>query len=78
MILPSSPPGEPTASLHAIYEQDGDSIDTVRGVFTEGKAIYPGSAFDEKTHIQIAVRNPECIKGVFRVPKTQLQKWKRR
>ena len=33
----------------------------------------PSSGFYEKTHIQIAVRNPDCIKGIFRVPQTQLQ-----
>jgi hypothetical protein len=64
--------------LHTIYEESGDRIDTVRGVFTEGNPVYPGSAFDEKTHIQIAVRNPDCIKGVFRVPRAQLKKWRGR
>ena len=39
--------------------------DSVRGVFTEGKEMYPGSALQEKTHIQICVRNPNCIKGYF-------------
>lgn len=42
-------------------------IDSVRGIFTEGDPIYAGSAFLEKTHVQIAVVNPECIKAVFRV-----------
>lgn len=41
-------------------------IDTVRGVFQEGQRIYPNAGFMEKTHTQIAVRNPACIKGVFR------------
>ena len=58
--------------LHAIYEEQGAYVDTVRGVFAEGKEIYPGSGFDSKTHIQIAVRNPDCIKGVFRVPTAHL------
>ncbi len=58
--------------LHAIYEDQGGFIDTVRAVFTEGEVIYPGAAFDAKTHIQVAVRNPDCIKGVFRVPKAHL------
>jgi len=49
------------------------SIDTVKGVFIEGGPIYDGSGFYEKTHIQIAVSNPECIKGVFRVPDAQLR-----
>lgn len=40
--------------------------DSVRGVFWEGNAPYPGSCFKEQTHVQICVRNPNCIKGVFR------------
>ena len=59
--------------LHAIHEMQGGFIDTVRAVFTEGQEIYPGAGFDAKSHIQVAVRNPACIKGVFRVPKAHLQ-----
>ena len=58
--------------LHAIYEAQGGSIETVRAVFTEGQPIYPGAGFDAKTHVHIAVRNPDCIKGVFRVPPNHL------
>lgn len=47
-------------------------FDTVKGVFIEGERIYPQSGFFEKTHIQICVRNFDCIKGVFRVPADQL------
>lgn len=39
--------------------------DSVRGVFVEGKEIYPGAAVKEKTHIQLCVVNPNCIKGFF-------------
>jgi hypothetical protein len=54
--------------LHEIIEDSGSpAVDTVRGIFQEGSPIYPGSAFLEKTHIQIAVVNPACIKAVFRV-----------
>jgi hypothetical protein len=54
--------------LHGILEEQGvPPVDTVRGVFTEGPPVYPGAGFNEKTHIQIAVRNSRCIKGVFRV-----------
>jgi len=42
-------------------------FDTVRGVFTEGQHIYHNSGFRKKTHIQICVRTPENIHGVFRV-----------
>lgn len=40
-------------------------FDTVRGLFSEGAPVYPGAGFREKTHVQIAVRNLDCIKGVF-------------
>jgi hypothetical protein len=59
--------------LHTILEaQKQPAIDTLKGVFTEGERVYPGAGFREKTHIQIAVRNSRCIKGVFRVPSDQL------
>ena len=59
--------------VHAIFEEANlPPIDTVRGVFVEGKAAYEGAAFNEKTHIQVAVCNPDCIKGVFRVPAQHL------
>jgi hypothetical protein len=59
--------------LHTIIEtQKLPAIDTLKGVFTEGEPAYPCAGFREKTHIQIVVRNPRCIKGVFRVPLDQL------
>lgn len=45
-------------------------IDTVKGVFTEGPPLYPGGDILALTHIQFAVCNLDCIKGVFRVQKT--------
>jgi hypothetical protein len=39
--------------------------DSVRGVFFEGKRLYPGAGFSEKDHIQLCIRNPNCIKGFF-------------
>jgi hypothetical protein len=54
--------------LHEVVEDSGSlPIDSVRGIFQEGEPIYPGSAFLEKTHVQIAVLNLSCIKAVFRV-----------
>jgi len=41
------------------------SFDTARGVFIEGRTLYPNAGFNEKNHIQICVRNPNCIKGFF-------------
>jgi len=57
----------------AVIEQVHDQIDevglrkfdSVRGIFVEGDEIYEGSGFYEKTHVQICVRNPNCIKGYF-------------
>ena len=40
-------------------------FDSIRSPYFEGEPIYPNAYFMEKTHIQICVRNPECIKGYF-------------
>lgn len=41
------------------------AYDSVRGVFFEGGDIYENAGFKEKNHIQIAIRNQNCIKGFF-------------
>jgi hypothetical protein len=41
-------------------------FDTVRGAFLEGPPVFPGTTISAETHIQIAVRNVDCILGVFR------------
>ena len=46
-------------------EKKSSTFDSVRGVFLEGNEIYPNAGFKEKTHIQICVVNPNCIKGYF-------------
>lgn len=48
-------------------QQPPSSFDTVRGLFPEGGEAFPGAGVLERTHTQIAVLNPECIKGVFRL-----------
>jgi len=40
-------------------------FDSVRGVFWEGSPVYPTAGFKDKNHIQICIRNPNCIKGFF-------------
>jgi hypothetical protein len=57
-------------SLHEVRKGNEDEeamqpFDSVRGVFWEGNDIYPNAGFKEKNHIQICVRNPNCIKGFF-------------
>ena len=44
---------------------------TVRALFPEGSELYPGAGFRDKTHIQICVREPEQILGVFQIPDWQ-------
>lgn len=46
-------------------EQGRPAFDSVRGAFLEGSEPYPNAGFREKNHIQICVRNPNCIKGFF-------------
>ena len=54
-------------TLHSLRSSDSDlkPFDSVRGVFWEGKEIYPNAGFKEKNHIQICIRNRNCIKGYF-------------
>lgn len=40
-------------------------FDSVRSVFIEGEELYPGAGFKNKNHIQICIRNPNCIIGYF-------------
>lgn len=40
-------------------------FDSVRGVFTEGGPVFPGAGIFDKSHIQICIRNSNCIKGFF-------------
>lgn len=59
--------------LHKVREKLGQpEFDSVKGIFLEGDAIYPDAGFYDKTHIQICVRSPSAIRGVFRVPDDQL------
>lgn len=57
--------------LHRMVESHEDAndglepFDTVRGMFVEGGPVYPGSGLHMKSHVQIAVRNTDCIKGLF-------------
>ncbi|AJJ70967.1 hypothetical protein BZ23_1324 [Yersinia pseudotuberculosis] len=50
---------------HTLAKKEGKPFDSVRAAFLEGNPLYEGAKFYEKNHIQIAVLNPNCIKGVF-------------
>ncbi|TYO98344.1 hypothetical protein EDC39_107145 [Geothermobacter ehrlichii] len=54
-------------AVHEFRKETGmPEYDTVRGAFWEGPELYPNAGFKEKNHIQICVRNLNCIKGYFR------------
>lgn len=62
-------------SLHQQRSKTGErAFDSVRGMFLEGAPIYETSGFKEHSHIQICVRNPNCIKGYF-APRDVNKKW---
>jgi hypothetical protein len=50
---------------HMLAKRQGVFFDTVRSVFWEGQPLYPEAGFQRHNHIQIAVINPSCIKGIF-------------
>jgi hypothetical protein len=52
--------------INNLAETISREIQTVRGAFEEGDAAFPGAALRRETHIQVAVRAPECILGIFR------------
>ena len=50
----------------AWLENEGLHYDSVRCGFVEGQPAFPESGIHEQSHVQISVRNPSCIIGVFR------------
>ena len=43
-----------------------DTYNVVRGAFEEGDCVFPGAIIKEETHIQLAVRDPGVICGLFK------------
>src|SRR5690554_1265484 len=41
------------------------AFDSARGVFIESGPAFPGAGVQKKSHIQICIRNMNCIKGFF-------------
>jgi hypothetical protein len=58
------------AVLNALHQykvdRGEDEFDSLRAPFLEGEPIYPGAGFRSENHIQLCVRNTDCIKGYFR------------
>lgn len=55
--------------LGTLAHEVGLAFQTVRRGFEEGAPVYPGMGITLESHVQIAVRDPACILGVFR-PRT--------
>lgn len=55
-------------------ENNERPYDSVRGVFVEGNPVYEDSGIMEKTHTQLCITNPNCIKGYFK-PLTPNNNW---
>lgn len=57
------------AVINAIHEFNAghgiQEYDSVKAAFWEGEELYETAGFREKNHIQICVRNPQCIIGYF-------------
>nr|WP_294873167.1 hypothetical protein [uncultured Pedobacter sp.] len=60
-------------NLHGMRMSNNlEAFDSARGVFVEGNELYPGAGFKDKNHIQICIRNPNCIKGFF-IPRKEIR-----
>ena len=46
-------------------------FDSVRGIFTEGGPVFEGAGIQSKNHIQVCIRNINCIKGFF-IPRNEV------
>lgn len=49
-------------------KREGLHVSTIRAAFAEGEPLFPGSALASRSHVQIAVRDPQAILRVWRVP----------
>ena len=50
-----------------VYQARDNRFDTVRGCFQEGQPIFAGSRLYSHNHVQIAVRNMDCIQTLHLV-----------
>jgi hypothetical protein len=50
---------------HQLAKDEGFPFDSVRAAFLEGERLYDNAGFKQQNHIQIAILNPDCIKGIF-------------
>jgi hypothetical protein len=58
--------------LHTIATDS--PFDSVKSPFIEGDPLYTSAGFNTKNHIQICIRNPNCVLGFF-IPRKHDDKW---
>lgn len=59
--------------MHAVRDDKGlPAFQAVRAAFHQGREIAPLSGFHINTHVQIALRDPSCVKGWFLPPGAEL------
>ncbi len=56
-----------------LAEKKGFRYQTVRGCFTEGGPVFDQSGIQRESHVQIAIRDHDCILGVF-LPQSKVRK----
>ena len=70
------PPGTEGRDRILIFEDTkGNGTYDKRTVFLEGLDLYPGAGFKAENHIQVCVRNPNCVKGYF-LPREKDGRWR--
>jgi hypothetical protein len=47
-----------------LLSKAGTPVRSVRGAFAEGHSVFPGSALLDRSHVQIAVRDPSVIGAI--------------
>lgn len=57
-----------------LAKKEGKPFDSVRAAFIEGEPLYEDANFYSHNHIQLAIINPNCIKGIF-LPRTLADKF---
>jgi len=55
-----------TADRNRKIQNHPGYFDSVRGMFPEGEPLYGGAGFRKENHIQLCIRNPNCIIGYFK------------
>lgn len=53
------------AVMNALHTMTEHRFDVFSAPFLEGPPVYPTGFFLRQTHIQICVKDPSCIRGVF-------------